>query len=112
MLPTTKSSVAELTACPEVNKAHAAACGFPDLVDAHHQLKIRAALLNTLLAHLLLSEPSLTTPAERSGSMNNHFIFTSVLQGGTLTFKETFSHLQHCLFAAPMNDSYRRALQY
>lgn len=45
MLPTTKSSVAELTACPEVNKAHAAACGFPDLVDAHHQLKIHAALL-------------------------------------------------------------------
>lgn len=45
------------------------------------------SLLNILPVCYLSPESSLAIPAETPGSMNCHFLFSSVLQGGTLTLK-------------------------
>lgn len=45
------------------------------------------SLLHILLVHRSSPESSLAIPAETPGSMNCHFLFSSVLQGVTLTFK-------------------------
>lgn len=80
----TKSSMAELTAT--TLRSQPSSCSrYPALVDARCQQQILAAF--SILC-LPTTWTSLAIPTDSPGSMNHHFTLSSVMQGGTLTFKK------------------------